>query len=34
MTANRQPSTDLLEDLCTRFILNVPAEELEYVHTT
>ncbi|KAL0029326.1 hypothetical protein WJX79_010455 [Trebouxia sp. C0005] len=29
MTANLQPSTDLLEDLCTRFILNVPAEELE-----
>lgn len=29
MTANLQPSTELLEDLCTRFILNVPAEELE-----
>lgn len=29
MTANLQPSTDLLEDLCTRFILNVPAEEVE-----
>lgn len=30
MTANQQPNTELLEDLCTRFILNVPAEELEY----
>lgn len=29
MTANLQPSTELLEDLCTRFILNVPPEELE-----
>ncbi|KAL3162388.1 hypothetical protein ABBQ32_010064 [Trebouxia sp. C0010 RCD-2024] len=29
MTASLQPSTELLEDLCTRFILNVPAEELE-----
>lgn len=29
MTACLQPSTELLEDLCTRFILNVPAEELE-----
>lgn len=31
MTASLQPSTELLEDLCTRFILNVPAEELECV---
>jgi hypothetical protein len=23
------PTKELLEDLCTRFILNVPAEELE-----
>ncbi len=23
------PTADLLDDLCTRFILNVPAEELQ-----
>ena len=30
MTAN-MPNADLLDDLCTRFILNVPAEELQCV---
>ena len=30
MTAN-MPNADLLDDLCTRFILNVPAEELQWV---
>ena len=30
MTANTS-NADLLDDLCTRFILNVPAEELQCV---
>ena len=30
MSAN-MPNADLLDDLCTRFILNVPAEELQCV---
>ena len=28
--AKAAPGPDLLDDLCTRFILNVPASELEY----
>lgn len=30
MAANKLPDDALLDDLCTRFILNVPAEELTY----
>ena len=32
MAANKLPDDALLDDLCTRFILNVPAEELAYAH--
>ncbi len=29
MAARNMPSEELLDDLCTRFILNVPAEDLQ-----
>ena len=28
MAASKLPDVELLDDLCTRFILNVPADEL------
>jgi hypothetical protein len=31
MATGSLPSGDLLDDLCIRFILNVPQEDLQYV---